>query len=125
MAIFKSKKKEDTEKKEEVVQVDKKEKASTKREPLAWKALKSPYISEKATNLASEDKYIFVAKDKSNKKEIKDAVEELYKVNVLNVNIIKTPKKKKRLGRHHGWRKGFKKAVVQIKEGQKIDIYPS
>ncbi len=127
MAIFKSKKKKEIsqpqQKKEEVKK--EKEKKPTQKLPVAWKILKNPYVSEKATFLAGEDKYIFKVTDKANKNEIKNAVEELYKVDVLNVRIINIPRKRKKLGRFQGWKKGFKKAIVQTKKGQKIDIYPS
>jgi large subunit ribosomal protein L23 len=97
-----------------------KEKAS-----LAWRVLEHPYISEKATDLAKENKYVFKVTDKSNKTSIKKAIKEVYNVDALDVKIIKISRKKKRLGRHQGWKKGFKKAIVEIKEGQKIDVYPS
>ncbi len=128
MAIFKNKqKKEKTEpeKPEKKKKEDSQDKSTFKKEPIAWRSLEYPYISEKATDLSQENKYVFVMKDKANKKQVKDAVEELYKVNVLNVNVVKIPRKKKRLGRHHGWKKGFKKAIVELKKGQKIDIYPT
>ena len=57
-----------------------------------------------------------------NKNEVKNAVEGIYNVDVLSVNIIKIPAKKRRLGRTEGFRKAYKKAVVKIKEGQKIEI---
>ena len=57
-----------------------------------------------------------------NKDEIKNAVEGIYKVDVLSVNIIKIPAKKRRLGRTEGFRRAYRKAVVKIKEGQKIEI---
>jgi len=41
----------------------------------------------------------------------------------LSVNTVKIPKKRRRLGRISGWRKGYKKAIVKIKEGQKIDVF--
>ena len=57
-----------------------------------------------------------------NKNEIKNAVEGIYKVDVLSVNLIKIPAKKRRLGRTEGFRKAYRKAVVKIKNGQKIEI---
>ena len=49
-------------------------------------------------------------------------MEGIYGVNVLSVNIIKIPAKKRRLGKTEGFRKAYKKAVVKIKAGQKIEI---
>ncbi|MDD4062529.1 MAG: 50S ribosomal protein L23 [Candidatus Pacebacteria bacterium] len=89
---------------------------------IAWQVLDRPYISEKATDLSKENKYIFVVSDKSNKNQVKQAIEELYGVNVLSVNVLNVNRKKKRLGKFTGWKKGFKKAIVEIKEGQRIDI---
>jgi large subunit ribosomal protein L23 len=87
----------------------------------AWKVLKSSHITEKAAFLTQENRYVFKVFSKANKIEIKKAVEKLYKVKVLSVNIIKVPRKRRRLGKTFGWKKGFKKAIVQIKEGQKIE----
>ena len=54
--------------------------------------------------------------------QIKKSIESAYKVNVLSVNIIKIPKKKRRIGRTEGFKKGYSKAIVTIKEGQKIEV---
>lgn len=91
---------------------------------LAWRVLEKPHISEKATDLTKENKYIFRVFLKSNKREIKKAVEDIYGVNVLNVKIINIPGKRKTRGRVSGWKKGYKKAIVKIKEGQKIELLP-
>lgn len=89
---------------------------------IAWQVLDRPYISEKATDLGRENKYIFVVSKDSNKNQVKQAVEELYGVDVLSVNVLNVNRKKKRLGKFRGWKKGFKKAVVEIKKGQSIDV---
>ena len=88
------------------------------------KILKSPLITEKATESAKKNQYIFKVYPEANKTEIKKAIESLYKVNVLDVKIINVPPKRRRLGRTLGWRKGYKKAIVKIKEGQTIEILP-
>lgn len=88
----------------------------------SFEAVQEPRISEKATYLAEKDQYTFKVSPSYNKNEIKNAVEGIYGVNVLSVNIIKIPQKKRRLGKTQGYRKAFKKAVVRIKEGQKIEI---
>lgn len=84
--------------------------------------LKSHHISEKATELAKKNQYLFKVYSKANKIEIKKAIENLYGVNVLSVNIIKIPAKKRRRRRISGFKKGYKKAIVKIKEGQKIEV---
>lgn len=89
---------------------------------LAHMALLSPHITEKGTNLSSENKYIFKISDDANKIEVKKAVESVYGVNVVEVRIINIPKKKRRVGKSAGWKKGYKKAIIKIKEGQKIEI---
>ena len=90
----------------------------------AWKVLKTPQITEKATDLAKQNKYTFQVDPKTNKIEIKKVIEDLYKVNVLRIRILNVPAKKRRLGRISGWKKGYKKAIVTIKEGQKIEVLP-
>ena len=91
---------------------------------LAWKVLETPHISEKATDLTKQNKYVFRVFPKSNKKEIKKAVEDIYGIDVLDVKTIKIPRKKKMRGRVAGWKKGYKKAIVKIEKGQKIEILP-
>ena len=99
-------------------------KTREKRHGLAWKALKSPHVSEKATDLVAKNQYTFKILPGTNKIEIKKAVENLYGVDVEKVNIIKIPSKRKRLGKIRGWRKGYKKAIVKVKKGQKIEVLP-
>lgn len=86
--------------------------------------LKSLHITEKATDLVKKNQYVFRVVPKANKTEIKKAIESLYGVDVLNVKIINIPKKQRRLGKQIGWRKGYKKTIVKIKEGQKIEVLP-
>lgn len=88
----------------------------------SYEAVKQPHISEKASYLAERNQYIFQVSPNYNKQEIKKSIEGIYGVDVLSVNIVKTPAKKRRIGRQEGFRKCMKKAVVKIKEGQKIEI---
>lgn len=90
----------------------------------AYRILKTPQVTEKATALVGKNQYVFKIQPRANKVEIKKAVEDLYGVDVISVKIIKVPRKKRRLGRISGWRKGYKKAIVKIKEGQKIEVLP-
>lgn len=110
-------------KKEEVIKPEirgPKKKISEK----GYQILYSPHITEKATELEKENKYVFKVFQKTNKIEIKKAVEGLYGVDVIGVNVINVPRRRRRLGRQMGWRKGYKKAIVKIKKGQKIEILP-
>lgn len=88
----------------------------------AYKTLKSPHITEKATDLTKKNQYVFKVLKGANKTEIKKAIKNLYKVDVQTVRIINIPPHKIRLGRIEGWKKGYKKAIIKIKKGQKIEI---
>jgi len=88
----------------------------------SYNIIKEPHISEKATNLADTNKYVFKVYHSASKLEIKKSIEGIHKVNVLSVNTIKIPAKKRRLGKTEGFKKGYRKAIVTIKEGQKIEI---
>lgn len=89
----------------------------------SYVVVKDPHISEKGTQLAENSKYVFKVYENSNKPEIKKAIEGIYGVNVLAVNIIHIPHKKRRLGKTEGFKKAYKKAIVTIKEGQKIEVF--
>ncbi len=97
-------------------------KTKAKNVKFSYEAIKQPHISEKASDLSEKDQYIFEVSPNYNKNEIKKAVEGIYGVDVLSVNVIKIPSKKRRLGKTEGFRKAYKKAVVKIKNGQKIEI---
>jgi len=106
----------------------KKEKVQTKAKGIsktAYSVLINPHVTEKATELEKENKYVFRVFKDTNKVEVKKAVESLYAVSVESINIINIPKKKRRIRRtREGWRKGFKKAIVELKKGDKIEIMP-
>lgn len=91
---------------------------------MAYRILKTPHITEKASDLAERNYYAFNVYPSANKTEIKKALEDIYGVDVISVNIIKVPPKKRRRGKTIGFKKGYKKAIVKIKEGQKIEIMP-
>ena len=84
--------------------------------------LNAPHISEKATFLQEEDKYVFRVSKRTNKIEVKKAIENLYKVKVEDVNIVNIPAKKKTWRGRPGYGSGYKKAIVTIAKGQKIEI---
>jgi len=86
--------------------------------------LKGPHISEKSSDLVNKNQYVFKIYPKINKIEIRKAIEELYGVKVVSIKTINIPAKEKRLGKNIGKQKGYKKAIVKIKEGQKIDVLP-
>ncbi len=84
--------------------------------------LKRPHISEKATFLAEEGFYIFKVLKEANKIEIRKEIEKRYGVDVESVRTVNIPSKKRRTGRIEGVKKGYKKAIVKVKEGQSIDL---
>lgn len=89
---------------------------------VAVKSLKRPHITEKATDLSAENKYVFKVFKDANKIEVKKVIENLYKTEVLSVNIINVPSKKRRAGRKFGVKSGYKKAIITLPKGKKIDI---
>jgi large subunit ribosomal protein L23 len=91
---------------------------------IAHCVLKEPHVSEKSTDLVAKDQYTFKVWPRANKNEIKKSIEDIYSVDVVGVKIIKVPRRKRRLGGISGWKKGYKKAIVKIKKGQKIEVLP-
>jgi len=89
-----------------------------------YRILKSVHITEKATELAEKNQYIFKVFENANKQEIKKVVESVYNVDVVSVRIINIHRKSKRLGKSIGWKQGYKKAIIKIKKGQEIEILP-
>ncbi|MFZ5596990.1 MAG: 50S ribosomal protein L23 [Bacillota bacterium] len=85
--------------------------------------LKKPLITEKTMDLAGENKYTFVVDLNSNKIEIKRAVEELFKVKVTKVHTIRCKGKEVRVRGRLGRTSDYKKAIVTLKEGDKIEIF--
>lgn len=103
---------------------DKKEKSIERVESdIAYRVLIEPWITESATMAIELNKYVFKIAPKATKEEVKKAVEDLYKVKVKSVNTIKIPRKFRMQGRTQGWKAGFKKAVVTVKEGDKIEFF--
>lgn len=119
----KEEKKEEKEKKEKPAFQKRKETPKKKYVP-SFQILKEPHVTEKTTRLGEHNQYTFKVSSRANKPEIKKTVERIWGVDVEKVRIINIPSKKRRLGRTEGHRPGFKKAIVTLKEGQKIDILP-
>lgn len=83
-----------------------------------YKIIEEPVLTEKSVNLKELNKYMFRVSDDANKISIKQAVEQLFKVKVSDVRIVNTKPKKVRVGRSEGYRSGWKKAIVTLKEGK-------
>jgi len=99
------------------------EKNQTKKEKIAYRVLVKPLITEKAANMGKEDKYVFEVNVDSNKIEVANAVEEVYGIKPVSINIVNIEGKRKGQGKRAGRRKDWKKAVVTLPKGKTIDIY--
>ena len=85
--------------------------------------LLAPVVSEKSYSLIADRKYSFRVHPDAHKTQIRQAVEELFEVKVERVNISQVKPKPKRRGLHRGKRPGWKKAIVQLREGDTIPVF--
>ncbi len=85
--------------------------------------LLAPVVSEKSYNLVEARKYAFKIHPDAHRTQVRQAVEELFDVKVLRVNIAKVQAKPKRRGFHKGTKPGWKKAIVQLQPGDTIEIF--
>jgi large subunit ribosomal protein L23 len=88
-----------------------------------YEVLRRPLITEKSTRLSESNKYVFEVDKKASKDQVRQAVEKAFKVAVRGVNIIKVPGEIKRMGRREVKRPPWKKAIVTLKEGDKIQFF--
>ena len=86
--------------------------------------LRRPLVSEKARDLSTDNKYVFLVTAEANKSLIKNEVESRWEVNVESVNILRKKSKSRKFKRVTGTQRLIKKAIVTIKKDQKLDIYP-
>jgi len=89
----------------------------------AYQVLVRPLITEKAAELGALNKYIFAVDPSMNKIEVKKAIRKIYEVDPVRINILNFSGKKVRYGRIQGKTKSWKKAVVTLKPGDKIEVY--
>ena len=89
----------------------------------ARQLLIAPVVSEKSYSLIEARKYAFRVHPDAHKTQIRQAVEELFEVRVQAVNVIKVQPKPKRRGLIRGQKPGWKKAIVQLREGDSIEIF--
>jgi large subunit ribosomal protein L23 len=86
--------------------------------------LLAPVVSEKSyAQIESNNTYSFRIHPDAHKTQVRQAVEELFNVKVLRVNIAMVQSKPKRRGMHKGRKPGWKKAIVQLKPGDSIEIF--
>ena len=85
--------------------------------------IKAPVVTEKSANISADGKRVVlkVSKD-ANKVQIRQAVEKAFDVKVTNVNTVNVRAKKKRVGRYEGKTKAYKKAIVTLAEGSKLEL---
>ena len=81
-----------------------------------------PHITEKSTNLSEQNKIVFKVPSKANKKNIKNNIEKIFKVNVTKINIINKQNRTKLTRGRKAKVSGFKKAIITLKKGQSIDL---
>jgi large subunit ribosomal protein L23 len=89
----------------------------------ARQVLIAPVVSEKSYSLIEDNKYSFRVHEKAHKTQVRQAVEELFDVRVEAVNIVKVRPKPKRRGFTRGRKPGWKKAIVQLRAGDRIEIF--
>lgn len=88
----------------------------------SYQAILSPHLTEKAGLMGNLNKYVFKVSKDVGKIEVRKAIEEIYQVKVKKVVMLLMPSKARRIGRQEGQKPGFKKAVVTLREGNKIEI---
>ena len=89
-----------------------------------WEIIKGPIITEKSNDLLEKEiKYTFKVSLEANKVEIKQAIEEIFNVKVLDVNTVRVLPKRRRVGKYEGYRSAYKKAIVKLAKDDKIDAF--
>ena len=88
-----------------------------------YEVLRRPLITEKTTLLQAQNKYAFEIADEANKLMVKQAVEKAFKVKVTGVNVIRVSGKTRRVGRRQVQTQSWKKAIVTLQPGEKIEFF--
>jgi large subunit ribosomal protein L23 len=101
----------------------KEDKKKEKRYGQAYSVLFRPLVTEKVSNLSAENKYVFEVAITANKIEVAKAIEEVYGIKPVKVNVVKMIGKNTRYGRVAGKKKNWKKAIVSLPEGKTIKVY--
>lgn len=85
--------------------------------------IKRPLITEKTTQMMEQNKYCFLVDPKANKTEIGQAIEQIFKVKVKAVNTMNMLGKVKRMGKYQGRRSSWKRAIVTLEQGSRIEFF--
>jgi large subunit ribosomal protein L23 len=83
----------------------------------------APVVSEKSYALMADGKYTFRVDDRAHKTQVRHAVEAIFGVDVVEVRMVKMPAKPKRRGLHQGRTRSWKKAIVQLAPGDRIELF--
>lgn len=88
--------------------------------------IKRPIITERSSEMMADKKYVFEVDLRANKTEIKQAIEQIFKVKVTDVNTSRVPAKPKRYGRHSGYTSEWKKAIVKLSaDSKELEFFES
>ncbi|NLJ86246.1 MAG: 50S ribosomal protein L23 [Firmicutes bacterium] len=85
--------------------------------------IRRPIVSERTMVLMEENKYTFVVDLKATKSQIREAVEQIFDVKVEKINTMRMTGKMRRMGRYEGKRPDWKKAIVTVREGDRIELF--
>lgn len=85
--------------------------------------IKYPLITDKATQLLENNQYSFLVDRYSDKLTIKATIEYIFNVKVIKINTCRLPRKQKRVGKYIGWKPQYKKAIVRLAEGDRINLF--
>ena len=88
-----------------------------------YEVLRRPLITEKSTDLQAQNKYVFEIADEANKPLVKQAIEKAFRVRVTGVNVVTVPGKTRRVGRRQVQTRSWKKAIVTLGPGNKIEFF--
>lgn len=88
-----------------------------------FKIIYTPIVTDKTTKLLEKNQYCFRVNPKVNKTKIKQAIEFIFKVKVTNINTCHEPKKRRKVGRFHGYRTHYKKAIITLLPGNTINLF--
>jgi large subunit ribosomal protein L23 len=89
----------------------------------SYEVLRRPVITEKSTALAEHGQYVFEVARDANKIQIRSAVEQVFRVHVRAVNVLRVRGKVRRVGKSRGRTPAWKKAVVSLQEGDRIQLF--
>lgn len=84
--------------------------------------LRAHHLTEKTAAGEKNNSYVFIINKCANAREVRSAVESRYSVSVVNVRMVTMPGKERRRGTRIGWKPGFKKAIVEVKKGERIEV---